>query len=118
MAKVAVVVFADTESHGDLARVVNALETVKECQEANDDVKLVFDGAGVQWAAQMAQPDHRLHKLFESVSGSVAGVCDYCSGAFEVREQGETSDLPLLDEYEGHPSLRSPVANGYEVLIF
>ncbi len=47
MAKISVVVFADTKSHGDLVRAVNALETAKEGQEAHDDIKIIFDGAGV-----------------------------------------------------------------------
>ncbi len=118
MAKVAVVVFADTKSHGDLARAVNALETAKECQEANDDVKVIFDGAGVQWAAKMAQPNHRMHQLFESVRGNITGACEFCAGAFEVKEQVEAGNVPLLDEHEGHPSLRNLVAEGYEVITF
>jgi hypothetical protein len=49
MPKAAIIVLADTETHGDLGRVVNALEAVKELKEARDEVKLIFDGAGTQW---------------------------------------------------------------------
>jgi len=45
VAKAAVVIFSDTETHGDLARAVNALETVKEFKEAGDEVVLIFDGS-------------------------------------------------------------------------
>lgn len=37
MAKISVVVLADTETHGELARVLNALELVKEAAEAGDE---------------------------------------------------------------------------------
>jgi hypothetical protein len=37
--KAAIVVLADTETHGDLGRVVNALVVAKEFKEAGDDVK-------------------------------------------------------------------------------
>ena len=40
MAKIGVVVFADAESHADLAKVVNALLLVREANEAGDDVRL------------------------------------------------------------------------------
>lgn len=46
MIKVAIVVLADTETHGDMARVSNALRAVQEFKENGDDVKLIFDGAG------------------------------------------------------------------------
>ena len=48
MTKAAVIVLADTETHGDLARFVNAMLTSKEFAEAGDDVELIFDGAGTQ----------------------------------------------------------------------
>lgn len=46
MVKVAIVVLANRQSHGDFARVANALEAVKEFKEAKDDIRLIFDGAG------------------------------------------------------------------------
>ena len=36
MVRIGVVVIADTETHGDLGRVVNALLTVREAREAGD----------------------------------------------------------------------------------
>jgi hypothetical protein len=37
MAKAAIVVFAQMEDHADMARVVNALQTVKEFKESGDE---------------------------------------------------------------------------------
>lgn len=68
MAKISVVVLAGTETHGDLARVLNALELVKEAVGAGDDVELVFDGAGVQWVPSLSDADHKLHGLYEAVA--------------------------------------------------
>jgi hypothetical protein len=36
-----------------LGRAFNALALVKEAKAANDDVELVFDGAGVQWVGKL-----------------------------------------------------------------
>ncbi len=66
----------------------------------------------------MAEPDHQMHQLFESVRDSISGVCEFCAGAFHVKDKVESSDIPLLDEYDGHPSLRNLVTEGYAVLIF
>jgi len=118
MAKVGVIVFADTETHADLARVVNAMITVREFKENGDEARLIFDGAGTKWIGELSKPENRSHALFESVKDRVAGACSFCSQAFGVREQVETAGIPLLDEYRRHPSIRRLVEDGYQVLIF
>jgi hypothetical protein len=79
------VVLADTETHGDLGRLVNALSTADDFREHGDEVTIIFDGAGVRWAAELSKPDHRLHERFEALRDVVAGACHYCAGAFEAR---------------------------------
>ncbi len=116
--KAAIVVLADTTSHGDLGRVVNALETVKEFKEAGDDVMLIFDGAGTKWIATLSDVEHKRHALFEAVSDTVTGVCSYCAAAFGAKEDVLACGFRLLDEFEGHPSLRTLMAQGYQIITF
>jgi len=118
MTNVAVVVFADTESHADLARVVNAMITVREFKEANDEVRLIFDGAGTKWIGELAKSEHPSHRLYESVRDKIAGVCAFCAGAFGATEAVKAEGITLLDEYKRHPSIRKLVVDGYQVLIF
>ncbi len=118
MNKVAIIILADTETHGDLGRVVNALESAKEFKEANDDVQVIFDGAGTQWVAQFANPDHRLAGMYNSIADKVTGVCSYCAHAFHVKDEVKASGAKLLAEFEGHPSLRKLVSEGYQVITF
>ncbi len=118
MTKVAIVVLADTETHGDLGRVSNALTTTKEFEEAGDEVTVIFDGAGTKWVGELSKPDHRLNGNFEEIRDSVAGACAYCANAFGVKYQVEKSGIPFLDEYDGHPSLQKLVSQGYQVITF
>ncbi len=118
MAKAAIVVLADTETHEHLGRISNALTSAKEFKEAGDETTVVFDGAGTKWVAELSNPDHRLHKAFESVQDVVAGACSYCAASFGVKEEVEKSDVPLLEEYAGHPSLQKLVSQGYQVITF
>lgn len=118
MSKISVIVLADTGSHADMGRVTNAMELVKEAKEAGDEVELVFDGAGVKWAAALADSDHKLHELYEAVADHVAGACEFCAGAFEVRDEVQEADVPFLSEFEGHPSLRGRIADGYQIVTF
>ncbi|RMD71410.1 MAG: hypothetical protein D6819_01660 [Gammaproteobacteria bacterium] len=118
MNKVAIIVLAGTEGSGDLGRVVNALEAVKEFKEAGDEVRLIFDGAGTQWIPELARAEHRYHPLFDAVSDRIAGACRYCAQAFGVKEAVEGCAVPLLGEFEGHPSFRQLVTEGFQVITF
>ena len=119
MAKIAVVVLADIESHADMGRVTNALELAKEAKEAGDEVRVVFDGAGTRWIPELTNPEHLLlNKLYEATRDVVSGACAFCAAAFEVKEQVQQAGVPLLSEYEGHPSLRGAIADGFSVVTF
>lgn len=118
MAKVAIVVLADTETHEGLGRVVNALEAVKEFKEAHDDVQLIFDGAGSKWIPELSKPDHKVHGLYEAVKDRIAGACEFCAGAFGVKDKVVACGVKLAGDFEGHPSFRKLVAQGYQVITF
>lgn len=118
VAKISVVVLADTETHADLGRMFNALELVKEAGEAGDDVELVFDGAATRWVPELANPAHKAHSVFEQVRPYIAGACAFCARAFEVKQGVQEAGISFLGEYEGHPSLRRRIADGYDVVTF
>jgi len=117
MTKAAIVILAGTESHENLGYLVNGLEAAAEFQEHDDDLKVIFDGAGTQWIPDLAGGDHDASPLYEALSEHVF-VCDHCAGAFGVTEAVESSDAEALAEYDGHPSIRQLVADGYEVITF
>lgn len=118
MSKIGIVVLADTETLGDLGRIASALTAAKEFKEAGDEVTVIFDGAGTKWVPELADPGHRLNGDYQEVKDSIAGACDYCAGAFGVKEKIKKTDLPLLEEYSGHPSLQRLVSAGYQVITF
>lgn len=118
MSKISVVVLAGNESHADLGRMANALSLVREAREAGDEVELVFDGAGTTWIPELENSEHDLHGVYEDVRDHVAGACEFCAGAFGVREPIQEAGVPFLSEFEGHPSLRSRVEEGYQVVTF
>jgi len=118
VAKISVVVLAGMEAHSDMARVLNALELVKEAAGAGDEVELVFDGAGVQWVPTLSDTEHQLHGVYEQVSEHVSGACEFCANAFDVDEKVRDAGVSFLSEFEGHPSLRQRIADGYSVVTF
>jgi hypothetical protein len=115
MVKAAIVVLADTET--GLSHVVNGLQAAKEFDEEGDEVEIIFDGAGTQWIPELEAEDHDYHDLYDAVSEHVT-ACDYCTDSFEVGDEVGESDADRVGEYEGHPSVRDLVADGYEVITY
>lgn len=118
MANAAIFILAANESHADYGRLANGLEAAKEFAETDgDEVTVVFDGAGTQWIPDLLDEGNKYHHLFEAIREE-AVVCDYCADVFGVEDSVETAGLALVDEFEGHPSVREFVADGYEVITF
>ena len=118
MAKAAIVILAGNETHADHARLANGLEAAKEFAETEgDEVELIFDGAGTQWIPELEDEESDYHGLYQAVRDDAA-VCDYCSGAFGVEDAVADSGLVTLDDYDGHPSIRSLVDDDYEIITF
>jgi hypothetical protein len=116
MNKIAIFVFADTESKEGLGRVVNALETANEFK--NDDVRLYFDGTGTKWPAELAKENHIAHKLYESVTGKVAGACSFCATAFGATESIKKANVQIISEFDDHISIKKLLSEGYQILNF
>ena len=118
MVKAAVLMLADTETHEDLARMVNGLTAAREFKDAGDDVQIIFDGAATKWPGELADEGHKAHKLYQTVADQVSGACGQCARAFQVEQSVQDAEVDLLKEYHGHPSVRTLVADGYQVLTF
>jgi hypothetical protein len=117
MTNAAVIILAGTEGHENAGRLLNGLETAKEFAEHGDEVELIFDGAGTQWIPELEDEDHNHHELYQSLREDTS-VCDFCSGAFGVADAVADAGVVTLDDHDGHPSVRSLVDDGYEVITF
>jgi len=117
MTKAALVVYAGTDDSSDAGRVINAMVTAKEFIEAGDEVELIFDGAGTQWIPILESQEYEYHDLYTVVRDVVA-VCGYCANAHGVENAVESAGLDRLMTNDGHPSIRSRVADDYEIVTF
>ena len=118
--KFLVILQAGTETHEGLARAVHALLYSAELLEAGHDVVLLFDGAGTEWARALRDPKHKLHARYKKLAGLgvVEEVCDFCSGAFKVKDDlKKIGGVPLVGTYSGHPSLVKWIDAGYAVIV-
>ena len=118
MTNAAVIVLAGTDGHENLGRIVNALETAKEfAQHPEDDLELIFDGAGTQWIPELEDEANDNHELYRTVRDD-ASACEFCSDAFGVADAVADAGVVTLDDHDGHPSVRSLVDDDYEIITF
>jgi len=115
--KVAIVIYSTLEGAGGAA-VYRALGTAKELQDAGDDVKIVFDGSGVEAAAAISQAGHNLNASYEAVKDNVLGACGFCVSAHKVSDAIKNANIALLTENHGHTSIRQLLVDGYQVLNY
>lgn len=114
--KVAIVIYATLEN--DMAKVYRALGTAQEFVEAGDDTTIVFDGSGVEALAAMSSTDNDLNGMLESLRPVVGGACGFCVKSHGVEEAVANANWAMLDDHNGHASIRQLVVDGYTVLTF
>ena len=94
------------------------LRVALEFKKAGDDVRVVFDGSGVEALAGIAHPEDKRHALLVDLGASVDGACGYCAVAHKVKDQIVGAGFALLDDDDGEVSVRRYVNEGYTVLNF
>lgn len=119
--KFAIILQAGTESHEGMARAVHALLYSIELKEKGREVVLIFDGAGTEWAEEFSNPESEskllpMYNTFRD-TGTEEIICDYCAGAFGVKEKLTSRQSSLASEYKGHPSIVKWIDKGYQLLI-
>jgi len=119
--KYAIILQAGKESHEGMARAVHAFLYAKELKEHGHEVVLIFDGAGTEWAEELSNPESpsKLKPMYEQLkqAGVVEIICDFCAGAFQVKDRLAQRQVPLTAEYAGHPSIAKWVEQGYELIV-
>lgn len=120
--KILIVLQAGRESHEGRARALHSVLYARELVAAGGTVRLVFDGAGTAWLAHWlaevgGTSRAAAHFAALRAAGLTYEVCDYCAGAFDVRNDLTTAGEALSGQYLDHPSLATHVADGFQVWI-
>ncbi len=125
MGKSAIVVFSDPKSGGEeaLGRLFNALFLALELQERGAEVKLIFQGAGSRWPAELVRPDHPAGDLYRAVQPNLVGVCGGCADVFGAAESAANAGVALVRDRAipgttGVLDLSRYVVEGYQLLVF
>lgn len=123
--KTAILILSDpkAESEEVLGRVFNGLACAYDHIQTNDEVTVLFLGAGTRWLGVLSNPEHILNGLFELTKGVIAGASAGCADVFGAEAEVETSEFDLVSGNmvpgtKGLPSVKKLIADGYNVLSF
>lgn len=119
--KFAIILQAGIKSEDGAARAKHLFLYAQELKEKGHEVVVIFDGAGTTWAEELSKEDSQsfLKKGYDVFrqKGIVEIICDYCAGAFKVKESLQERGANLVGDYEGHPSIVKWVEQGYQLII-
>ncbi len=115
MKKIALFVF-----NGDPMCFIHVLLNALDMKEKGYDAKIIIEGAATKLIPELVKPDNPLNKLWDKVKNSdlVDGVCRVCSKKMGTLKALQEQGLALLDEMNGHPSMATYRANGFEIISF
>lgn len=121
MNKTAIIILSDPKAGSEeaLGRVFNALASAYEFKQAGQEVKIIFQGAGVRWPEHLEKPEHPVNALYQEVKDYVHGLSQGCVAVFGT----EVSGYDLLHDNAvpgtpGLPSLLNLSNEGHAILIF
>jgi hypothetical protein len=122
--KTAIIVLSDPKGGEEsLGRVFNALAATYDFKQQEQEVQLVFQGAGTRWTGLLTQSEHPAHALYKAVEDKVAGASAACSVFFGAQDEAQRNGFSLIANNPvpgtpGLPSLASYAADGYTILTF
>jgi len=122
--KTAIVILSDPRTGEEaLGRAFNALAVALDYKRHGDEVKILFQGTGTRWIAELSKADNPLNGLFEAVKETIAGASPGCAAFFGATEEIERSAFDFIGDNEvpgtaGLPSLHRLASAGYDVLTF
>jgi len=123
--KTAIIVMSDPATGSDeaLGRVFNALAAASDFMSRGAEVRLLFQGAGTRWVAELTKEGHPAHALYTAVRDSVVGASAGCAAFFDATEGVVHAGLDLVSENPvpgtpGLPSLARLAEDGYQILTF
>ena len=124
MAKYALIV-RDIEPPQGRGKVAHTITNALELHAEGHDVKVLFEGQGVEWLALFQKREDKFTQhygpRFDEAHGAglLGGACNFCTSVrFKVGDSAHHFGVPLYGEEGQHGSLVGFLNDGYQILSF
>ncbi|MBP2144063.1 sulfur relay (sulfurtransferase) complex TusBCD TusD component (DsrE family) [Methanococcus voltae] len=88
----------------------------KELKEKGEDVKILFEGEGVQWAKELINPEHPFKKHVEYLKDNFV-ACEACSSMHGILDD-IVGKVAIENDLHGHISLKKYLDDDGKVVEF
>lgn len=122
--KAAILVHSDPRAGEEaLGRVFNALAVAHDFSQKDAEVRILFLGTGTRWIAELTNPEHPAHGLFERVRDKVAGISQGCAEVFGATTEARAAGFTFLNDNPvpgtaGLPGVARLMEDGFSILVY
>ncbi|SDG61181.1 DsrE/DsrF-like family protein [Dyadobacter soli] len=119
--KTALIILSDPNAGSDDAngKLFNALAAAYDFKQANQEVTILFQGAGTRWPALLEDTQNPFYALFDAVKDKVQGVSCGCADAFGADASGyDLITTNAVPGTSGLPSFLKLQQDGYQIITF
>jgi len=100
---------------GEKMCFLHVLMNAIDLANAGREVRIVFEGASVKLVSTLEDENNPLYRKAKEL-GLIAGICLACSRMMGVYEKNLASDLPFLEDMNGHAGMKPFLDRGYQVI--
>lgn len=121
MTKTAIVVLSEPKAKSDeaLGRVFNALAAAYDFKTAGEEVKVLFQGAGTRWPAELQKDNHPANTLYKAIEDKIEGISCACADVFGAEPAGlDLITGNQVPNTSGLPSLVNLQKEGFNIITF
>ncbi len=92
--------------------LINAIDM----HENGINARIIIEGEATKTAKEMMEKNHKMFTKAKDL-GLIDGVCKACSNQMGVLDFFENTDLKILGDLYGHPSLTPYIKDDFEVIV-
>jgi predicted peroxiredoxin len=100
-------------------RLVHAFIWALDIASRGGKVKIVLEGASLDWLWELPNPEHEHYGLYQRVKGQglIDAVCMACAMQAEALEAAMEEGIRIVSDASGHVSLVPYAEAGYQLVM-
>ena len=106
--------------NGELMCFAHVMLYALDFDKKGYEVKVVIEGSATKLISELAEPDAPFSHLYSQLKekGLLTCICQACSQKMGTFAEAERQGLSIVGDMQGHPSIDTYLAEGYEIISF
>ena len=106
--------------NGELMCFAHVLLYALDFDKKGYEVKVVIEGSATKLITELAKADAPFAHIYNQVKekGLLSCICQACSQKMGTYDEAKRQGITIVGDMQGHPSIDSFLADGYEIISF